>query len=188
MEKRLVLTAGIAACLGFTLGCGGPAGLSKADRTAIRQAQENDVKLTKAQDWKGSLALYSDDAIQMPAHQPAVQGKAAIQAWMEAFPPFSNFQEHSLEIDGQGNLAYDRGTYSMTLNNNGAGPMVDQGKYLTIWRKQADALWKISRVIFNSDYPLPAPQKPEVQQERTKTHHHAPHRKGTRKRQSKSSG
>ena len=51
------MTMGMAICLGFTVGCQRPAGLSEADRTAIRQGDENDMKLTNAKDWKGDLAL-----------------------------------------------------------------------------------------------------------------------------------
>jgi ketosteroid isomerase-like protein len=160
MEKRLVLTMGMAICLVLSVGCQRPEGLSEADRAAIRQADANDMKLMNAKDWKGDLALYTDDAIQLPPNQTAVQGKAAMQAWLEAFPPFSNFKEESLEIQGQGDLAYDRGTYSMTVTPPGLAPIEDHGKYLTIWRKQADGSWKVARAIFNSDLPLPTTQKP----------------------------
>jgi ketosteroid isomerase-like protein len=183
MEKRLVLTGVMAVCLGLSVGCQRPAGLSKADLTAVHQAQENDVKLTNAQDWKGDLALYAEDAVLMPPNQAAVQGKAPIQAWMEAYPPISNLQEQSLEIEGQGNLAYDRGTYSMTVTHVGAAPLEDHGKYLTIWRKQADGLWKVARAIYNSDLPPPAPEKPAVKPRKSGTRRHARHRKGTLKHQ-----
>jgi len=179
MEKRLVLTIGMVVCLGFSFGCQ-RGGLSEADRTAIRQADETDMKMMNAKDWKGDLVLYEEDAIELPPNQAAVQGKAAIQAWDEAFPPFSNFQEQSLEIEGRGDLAYDRGTYSMTMTPPGATPIEDRGKYLTIWHKQAGGLWKVSRVMFNSDVPLPAPAKPAVQPRKTKAPTHARHRKATR--------
>ncbi|MGA9059172.1 MAG: DUF4440 domain-containing protein [Terriglobia bacterium] len=180
MEKRLIVTIGLAICLGFSVGCQRPTGLSEADRTAIRKADETDMMMMIAKDWKGDLALYTEDAIQLPPNQAALQGKAAIQAWYEAFPPFSNFQEQSLEIEGQADLAYDRGTYSMTVTPPGAAPIEDRGKYLTIYRKQADGSWKIARVMFNSDLPLPAPEKPAVQHRKSRTRSHAPHRKGTR--------
>ena len=188
MEKRCVLTVGIAICLGLSAGCQRPIGLSKADLAAVHQAQEDDVKLTNAQDWKGDLALYTEDAILMPPNQAAVQGKAPIQAWMGAYPPISNLQEESLEIEGQGNLAYDRGTYSMTVTHVGAAATEDHGKYLTIWRKQADGSWKISRAMYNSDLPLPAPEKPAAKHKKGATRRHARHRKGTHKPQTSSSG
>ena len=179
MEKRLIVTMGMAICVVFSVGCQRPTGLSEADRTAIRQADEADMKMMNAKDWLGDMALYTEDAIQLPPNQAAVQGKAAIQAWEEAFPPFSNFQVQSLEIGGQGDLAYDRGTYSMTVTPPGTAPIEDRGKYLTICRKQADGSWKIARVMFNSDLPLPAPEKPAVQHRKSRTRSHAPHRKGT---------
>ena len=180
MDKRLIVTIGMAICLGFSVGCQQPTGLSEADRTAIRQVGETDMKMMNAKDWMGDLALYTEDAIELPPNQAAVQGKAAIQAWDEALPPFSNFQEQSLETGGQGDLAYDRGTYSMTVTPPGAAPIEDRGKYLTIWRKQADGSWKGARVMFNSDLPLPAKEKPAVQHRKSRTRSHAPHRKGTR--------
>ena len=188
MEKRLVFTIGMVVCLGFNVGCQRQAGLSKADQAAIHQAQQNDVKRTNAQDWNGDLALYAEDAILMPPNQAAVQGKAPIQAWMQAYPPISNLQEQGLEIEGEGNLAYDRGTYSMTVNHVVAPSIEDHGKYLTIWRKQAGGLWKISRAIFNSDLPLPAPEKPAVQHNGRRTRRHARHRKGTHKPQTTNPG
>ena len=160
MKKRFVLTMGMVICLGLSVGCQKPAGLSEADRTAIRQVLQNDLKLSITNDWKGDLALFTDDAISMPPNQAAVQGKTAILTWEEAFPPISNFQEQSLELEGQGDLAYDRGTYSMTITPPGAAPIEDRGEYLFILRKQADGSWKFVRVMYNSDLPLPAPEKP----------------------------
>jgi len=160
MEKRLILILGTVMCLVLSVGCQGPAGLSEADRTAIRQGDENYGNLLNARDFKGLAALYAEDAIVLPSNQAAVQGRAAIQAALEAFPPISNSQFQVLEIEGLGDLAYSRGTYSMTVTPAGAAPIEDRGKYIEIWRKQADGSWKILRDIWNSDLPLPAPEKP----------------------------
>jgi uncharacterized protein (TIGR02246 family) len=166
MEKRLVLTLGIVMCLVLSVGCQGPAGLSEADRTAIRQGDENYVKLANAKDFKGAAALYAEDAILLLPNQAAVQGRAAIQAALETSPA-SNFQLQILEIEGRGDLAYERGTYSETVTPTGAAPIEDRGKYLTIWRKQADGSWKMLRDIWNSDLPLPAPEKPAAPAKKT---------------------
>ena len=160
MQKRLILALGTVMCLVLSVGCQGPARLSEADRTAIRQGGENWVKMVNARDWKGAAALWAEDAIELPPNQAAVQGRAAIQAWLEAFPPFSNFQLKSLEIEGRGDLAYDRGTISWTVTPADAAPIEERAKYLCIWRKQADGSWRYLRDIWNSDLPLPAPQPP----------------------------
>ena len=160
MKKRLILILGTVMCLVLSVGCQGPAGLSEADRTAIRQAGEDYVKLVNAKDFKGAPALFAEDAIVLPPNQAAVQGRATIQALWEALPPFSNFQLQILEIEGRADLAYSRETYSITVSSTGAAPSEDHGKILAIWRKQADGSWKCVRDIWNSDLPLPAPPPP----------------------------
>jgi hypothetical protein len=47
---------------------------------------------------------------------------------------------------------YVRGVYTMKINvPNMPVPASDQGKYIEIWKKQADGTWKIVRDIYNSD-------------------------------------
>jgi ketosteroid isomerase-like protein len=35
--------------------------------------------------------------------------------------------------------------------------IMDDGKYSTVWKKQADGSWKLAVDMFNSNTPLPAP-------------------------------
>jgi uncharacterized protein (TIGR02246 family) len=170
VEKRLILILGTVMCLVLSVGCQapqGPAGLSQADRAAIRQGDENYAMLANARDFKGVAALYAEDATVLPPNQAAVQGRAAIQAYLGAPPPISNFQAQILEIEGRGDLAYARGTYSVTVTPAGATPIEDRGKYVEIWRKQADGSWKCLRDIYNSDLPLPALEKPAAPAKKT---------------------
>ena len=160
MDKRLILTVGAVLCLVLSFGCQGPTGLSEADRTAIRQAQDDFVRFMNARDFKGLAALYTEDAVVLPPNRPAVQGRAAIQALMESDPPISDFRLEVLEVEGRADLAYSRETASSTLSPTGAEPGVARDKVLAIWRKQADGSWKILRDTWNSDLPLPAPDKP----------------------------
>ncbi len=157
MKRRPILVLGTATCLALSVGCQGPAGLPEAEQAAIRQAEASFVKLVNARDWKGAVAAYAEDSIVLLPNQAAAQGKAAIQAWLEALPPLSDFQLHGVEIEGRGDLAYCRGTYSMRVAPAGAAPIEDRGKYIAIWRKQADGSWKVLRDIWNSDLPLPVP-------------------------------
>ena len=160
MKKQLILVLGTVMCLVLSVGCQGPAGLSEADRAAIRHGVENYAKLANAKDFKGVAAVYTEDAIVLLPNQAAVQGRAAIQAALEAPPPLSNFQLTSVETEGRGDLAYDRGIYSVTVTPAGAAPIEDHGKYIAVWRKQADGSWQCLRDIWNSDLPLPAPPPP----------------------------
>ncbi|MBA2471329.1 MAG: hypothetical protein H0V41_03460 [Pseudonocardiales bacterium] len=52
-----------------------------------------------------------------------------------------------------GDLAYSTGTYAF------ANPPIDKGKFVDVWKKQADGSWKAVIDIFNSDLPVTPPAK-----------------------------
>ncbi len=100
--------------------------------------------------------MFTANGVFMPPNQPAVEGRAAIQAWFAAFPALSEFTVQVVEIDGRGDVAYARGTYALTIAAAGRTPaMPDHGKYLEIRRRQSDGRWLTALDIFNSDVPLP---------------------------------
>ena len=39
---------------------------------------------------------------------------------------------------------------------------MDRGKYLEVWKKQADGKWKVVADMFNSDLPLAPPAEKKV--------------------------
>ncbi len=143
-----VLSASLAAC------AGGAASLSDADIAAIEEGSAAFVAATNANDWGGVAALNTEDAVMMGPNGPAVEGRAAIEAFFAAYPPFSGFTLNPVEIDGRGDLAFVRGTYSLTLEIEGMEPTPDTGKYIEIRRKQADGSGVLAADIFNSDSPL----------------------------------
>jgi ketosteroid isomerase-like protein len=48
------------------------------------------------------------------------------------------------------------GTFELTLHDPTGKPVVDHGKYVTVWKKQSGG-WKAVADIVNSDLPAPAP-------------------------------
>ncbi len=134
-----------------------PAKLSDADIAAIRAATASFVENGLARRDSANAALYAEDAVLMPPNQPAVEGRAAIRAWLAGFPPMAAFSLTPIEIDGHGDLAYVRGTYTLTIAASGKTPaMPDHGKYVDVRRRQADGSWLITADMFNSDVPLPS--------------------------------
>jgi ketosteroid isomerase-like protein len=135
-----------------------PAGLSDADRAAIRQAEDQWVQLTSAKDWEGAAKAYlTEDGKMLPPNGPALNGQAAVAGWLAGYPPFSDFSLEDVTVEGRGDLAYVHGRYSLMVTPPGAAaPIRDQGKHVTIFKKQADGTWKATVGIFNSDLPLPA--------------------------------
>ena len=135
-----------------------PAGLSDADKAAIDSTARVFVRHALANDFAAlTRDYYSDDAMVLPPNAPAVTGHGAIEAMFKTFPPITAFELRTEEVEGTADLAYVRGRYTMTMSPPGAPAIADSGKYLEIWRKQADGSWKSVRDMFSSDIPLPAP-------------------------------
>jgi ketosteroid isomerase-like protein len=156
------------------LGCRSsvPTELSDADKAAIRKGTDAVVSIANAptKDWDAYVrADYTEDAMVLPPDTPAVKGWDAIKSYILTEGTVSDFKIEMLEIEGRGDLAYVRGTYSMAVTLPGASePTKNTGKYIEIWRKQADGTWKVIRDIFNSDMPTPAPPAPAPAKPRKK--------------------
>ena len=159
MKSRSLLPAVAALALTLT-GCQVPppeAGpLPDEDVAAIRASSDAWVQHVESGNWAALAALYTENAAFMPPNEAIAQGRIAIQAWMEAFPRITEFSLTLDEIDGRGDLAFVRGTYSVTIHPEDAPePIRDTGKYVEIRRKQPDSSWLLAVDIFNSDLPLP---------------------------------
>ena len=135
--------------------------LSEADIGKIDDITQTAVNAALARDFATWAALFLDDAVIYPPNEPAVKGRAAIRAWLEKFPPITEFKLNNEKVEGRENLAYVLGTYTMTITPAGApGPVKDSGKFVTIVRRQGDGRWLGAVDMFSSDLPpSPAPPK-----------------------------
>jgi uncharacterized protein (TIGR02246 family) len=134
--------------------------LSEQDIAAIRDLGEREVvEALLAEDWDRFAATFTEEAVRMPPNEPLHQGRQAIRDWAEAnWGPLTltEFTETLLDIDGRGDVAYARGSYSVTSEVPGLSePVSDVGKIVAILRRQDDGNWLISVAIYNSDLPLP---------------------------------
>ncbi len=60
-----------------------------------------------------------------------------------------------VDVGGSGDTAYEIGKYSLTIQAEGQAAMADSGKYVVVWKRQADGTWKLHVDIWNSSMPLP---------------------------------
>lgn len=135
---------------------GKTASLTDADRTAMTTTIANFDKAMLAADWPTVVSFYTEDGVLLPPNAPLVKGRSAMKKFFEGFPKITQFKESVAEIEGEGHLAYGRGTYEMTMSLPGAkAPLKDVGKTLAIWRKQPDGSWRVSSVSWNSDLAPP---------------------------------
>ena len=129
--------------------------LSDEDVAAIKTAHDAYVQAVRAGGLEATIEFYTEDAI-LIAKGPMIQGREAIK---EAFGAFSKasttvtaFDLTLAEIDGRDDLAFVRGTVSMTMEAEGAPePIQATGKFLEILRKQEDGSWLIAIDFHISD-------------------------------------
>ena len=142
LTLTLVLAAG-ARCL---------AGDPKIEQ-AIRDLDEQWSKAAGAKDVDKTVSFYSDDAIVMPPNGPRATTKEAVRAlWKDLLTDASiSWKTKEVEVAQSGDLAFSSGTYEVTLNDPTGTPVNDRGKYVEVWKKQADGSWKCVMDIWNSD-------------------------------------
>lgn len=128
--------------------------LEDLDRT--RDAHVAALNTNDADAW---VTCFAADAVQMPPNDPPNIGTDDIRTWSSGM--LAGFRaEFSLDIDevelAGDDWAFERGTYTIALAPKAGGtPIRDTGKYLTIYRRQADHSWLMARDIWNSNNPLP---------------------------------
>ena len=131
-------------------------------RQSIEAANGKAMDAFKAGDAVGMAANYADDALVMMPNAPAWKGRAAVEKEMGGMIAGMDFKDPTfttLDVSVAGDLAIETGTYKWMMGPKGGKLVADSGKYLTVWKKQADGSWKITRDINNSDVPVAAPVK-----------------------------
>jgi ketosteroid isomerase-like protein len=165
MKKSLMIIP-LVILLCFTFSCQqgeevaeevGVKALSDADVAAIKALGPAFNKAMLAGDWGAFFEMLSEDFLMLPPNNPAIKGRSAYKAWIKSMGVMiteCNYQFN--EIDGYGDIAYATATYTETFSLEGVEePIYDEGKILTILRKQPDGSWLFSIWMWASDLPLP---------------------------------
>lgn len=130
---------------------------TSADETALRKLDDEWSKAAGSRDVDKTISYYSDDAVVMPPNIATLTGKEPIRTlWksMLGSPDFSGgWKATKVEVARSGDLAYVSGTYEFNEKDDSGKPITDKGKYLEVWKKQADGSWKCVADMFSSDLP-----------------------------------
>jgi ketosteroid isomerase-like protein len=96
------------------------------------------------------VAVFGEDALMLPPHQPMLRGKQVIQeliqGWIDNIG--GTISNPMMELGVDGDLAYQVATYAFQDTKT-----PDQGKFVEIFRRQPDSSWKVYLTIYNSDKP-----------------------------------
>jgi len=139
------------------------AGLAVSCAPSTNVAQEREKLLALDREWAGStkdmgkfMSFYAADASVYPPGMPVVTGGGPIhEALMQMMsaPDFAlAIAPAKSDVGAAGDVGYTTGTYQSTMNG-----ATEKGKYVAVWKKQADGQWKVAEDIFNADTSGPPP-------------------------------
>ena len=121
--------------------------------TEIHEASAAWDEAFNAGDLAQLLALYADDAVDMPPGMPALKGIDAIAGDLQyVLETFDAHHETSIvDVKIGGDLALERASYTMELIPKAGGDTIKEvGKHLVVRQKVGDE-WKVLWEIWNSD-------------------------------------
>jgi len=123
-----------------------PPDTRSADEAAIRAAVSEWSSAAQAKDAARFASFYADDAVLMMEGTADVRGKEAITkaaTGMMQDPNFAlSFQADRIVVARSGDIAYETGSYSLTMSDPAKNPATQRGNYVVVWQKQGDGTWK----------------------------------------------
>lgn len=131
------------------------------------QGDEMEVRARSAE-WTARLndgaagaigALYCEDAILLPPYHELVHGRASIRDyWAEVIelgPRDARLE--TIDVDVVRNVACEVGHAFLSIRPNAGAPVELVGKFVVVWRRGEDGIWRLFRDIWNSDIPPGVP-------------------------------
>jgi ketosteroid isomerase-like protein len=100
-------------------------------------------------------AMYDTAGVVFAPNAPPMHGRQNIEAlWAGARQ--QGFKTLNLIVDSVepiGTHAIELGRYTLVIQPAGQAEVTDRGKYMVLWKRQADGSWKLYRDMFNTSMP-----------------------------------
>jgi uncharacterized protein (TIGR02246 family) len=127
---------------------------TSGDEQAIRALDSAWSQAAGTRDLDKTVSFYADDASMLPSNAPIANGKDAIRGvWSQlmSMPGFSiSFAPTKIVVSKSRDIAYEIGTFQLTLNDAQGKPAISVGKYVVNWQNRAGQ-WRVVADIFNND-------------------------------------
>jgi ketosteroid isomerase-like protein len=117
-----------------------------ATADTLKQLEGEFMKAAAEKGSQGYMSYYADDAVEVPNGRVLIQGKAAIAKTMGFLDDKNNrlrWTPLGADISASGDLGYTYGNYEFQAKDKDGKPVVDYGKYTSIWKRQKDGSWKV---------------------------------------------
>ena len=104
-------------------------------------------------DAAGVAAQYTSDAQILPPGASRIEGRQGIQGFWQGFidANVGDLTLRSDEIEDSGSQAVEIGTVSASAPGEGDARVQLAGKYIVLWKQDANGAWQIHRDIWNWD-------------------------------------
>ncbi len=124
----------------------------------LGQMNRDFAKALTAKDAVAAAALYDENASILPPNEPAVKGRARIQAyWQGAIDAgILDASVKTIDAGSQGDLGYEIGAFTMRFLGPKKDTIVEVGKYMELLKRQPDGKWISTYGMWSSDAPPPA--------------------------------
>jgi ketosteroid isomerase-like protein len=105
------------------------------------------------------IAFYAENAQLLLPDRPAISGRANIRdAWQASLDTgLCDLRLETLQVGISADLAYAIGTYRWAVVSAAGERVEDGGKYLAVYRRQADGLWRAVANVFSRAQPTQQP-------------------------------
>ena len=124
-------------------------------RQAIEAANAKFGEAVRAGDAAMLASYYTEDATLMPPNSEMIHGRAGVEAfWAGGFQMgIKDVVLTTVDVMGMGDLVCEIGKAKVSIQPEGADAMEDMGKYLVVWKKGDDGMWRLHVDIWNSSLP-----------------------------------
>ena len=155
----LLMLLGLLACAPQT-----PAFNTDEVRKAMEAANTKFTDDIAKGDNASASMFYTEDATVCPPNASPMVGRQNIKGYFDSFAQMgmkvTSAKLTTVSVNGSGDYAYEIGNYVENFEMGGK-PMSDVGKYVGVWKKQADGSWKGQAVAWNTNAPMPMPPAPK---------------------------
>jgi len=128
----------------------------EASMAAVKEADTAWAKAAAAHNVEAVLSYYADGGYVLPPNLDAAPNKSSIRkVWTDLLVKGTevSWTPGAADISSSGDLVYLEGYYLNTIHGSKGKTSLERGKYLSVWRKQADGTWKCVADTWNSDMP-----------------------------------